>query len=439
MERFGRRDFLLLSSAWAAQSTIPLAGATPASREEVSMVEPEGMPEAGRYWPRWRGPSGQGLVRGSRYVDTWSDGDGPSQNVLWKVGTPGRGNSSPVIWGDRLFLTTAHEDGARRSVVCFRRSDGKLLWETPAPEATPEKASRKNGHASGTPSTDGEHVYAYLGNHGLLAVDFDGNVVWHNSFGEMNAYHGTSCSPLLYKDRVIIYQDHRGPGPSFVTALNRRTGKELWLTEREERVGWGSPVAIRVGSRDEIIVSSYKRVYAYDPDSGQELWRCDGNLVEVTPTPVAGHGLIFCCSGRAGPTLAIRPGGSGDVTESHIVWQTVRGSPFIPSPILYRDSLYTVNDIASIATCFEAASGQSKWQGRMGEARREGFSASPVAVDGKVFFTNDVGETYVLAAGPEFKLLGVNRLNGRTLASPAAVDGRWYFRTESHLVCIGKG
>ena len=168
-------------------------------------------------------------------------------------------------------------------------------------------------------------------------------------------------------------------------------------------------------------------------------WRCDGNLVEVTPTPVVGHGLVFCCSGRAGPTLAIRPGGSGDVTESHIVWQTVRGSPFIPSPVLYGDSLYIVNDMASIATCFDAASGQLKWQGRLGEARRESFSASPVAVDGRVFFTNDVGETYVLAAGPEFKLLGVNRLNSRTLASPAAVDGRWYFRTESHLICIAKG
>ena len=438
MERFGRRDLLLLTGAWTVQSIPALAGAAPASRAEVSMVEPAGLPQASQHWPRWRGPSGQGLARGSGYVDTWSDGDGPSRNVLWKVDTPGVGNSSPVIWGDHLFLTTAHGEGARRSVVCFRCSDGKLLWETSASEATPEKANRKNGHASGTPATDGEHIYAYMGNHGLLAVDFNGKLVWHHSFGEMNAYHGISCSPLLYKNRVIVYQDHRGPGPSFVAAYDRRTGKELWFTEREERVGWGSPVAIRVGAREEIIVSSYKRVYAYDPESGRELWRCDGNLVEVTPTPVVGHSLIFCCSGRAGPTLAIRPGGSGDVTESHIVWRTVRGSPFIPSPILYRDNLYLINDMASIATCFDAQSGQLKWQGRLGEARREGFSASPVAVDGKVFFTNDVGETYVLEAGPEFKLLGVNRLNSRTLASPALVDGRWYFRTESHLTCIGK-
>jgi len=154
---------------------------------------------------------------------------------------------------------------------------------------------------------------------------------------------------------------------------------------------------------------------------------------------VVGHGLIFCCSGRAGPTLAILPGGSGDVTASRVVWQTVKGSPFIPSPVLDGDNLYLLNDMSSVATCFEAKTGSLRWQGRVGEARREGFSASPVAMDGKVFFTNDVGETYVLATGPEFRLLGVNRLNNRTLASPALVDGCWYFRTASHLLCIGEG
>ena len=233
-------------------------------------------------------------------------------------------------------------------------------------------------------------------------------------------------------------QDHRGDSGSFIAAFDKRTGKELWRTEREERVGWGSPVAIRVGDRDEVIVSSYKRVYAYDPATGKELWRCGGNLVEVTPTPVVGHGLLFCSSGRAGPTLAIRPGGRGDVTETHVAWRTAKGSPFIPSPLVYGDYLYLVNDMVSIATCYEAKTGKLMWQGRMGEASRHSFSASPVAADGKVFFTNDTGETYVLKAGPEFQLLGVNRLNARTLASPAGVAGRWYFRTAKHLVCVGR-
>jgi len=409
----------------------PAGSAESAAISSVSMVE---LPtEARKYWPRWRGPSGQGLVEGNGYPDAWSD----QENVLWKVALPGSGNSSPVIWGDRIFLTTAYDNGQRRSILCLRRSDGNLLWEAFAPDTTPERTNRKNGYASGTPSTDGERVYAYLGNHGLVAVDFSGRQVWHRSLGESNAYHGTACSPLLYRDRVVLYQDQRRPAQSFVAAFDAQTGKTVWWTEREEQVGWGSPIAIRAGERDEIIVSSHRRVYAYDPKTGKELWRASGNLVEVTPTPVVGHGLIFCTSGRAGPTLAIRPGGNGDVTETHLAWQSAKGSPFIPSPLLYGEHLYIVNDMVSVATCLEAKTGKVMWQGRLGEAQRESFSASPVGVDNKVFFTNDQGETFVLAAGPEFNLLRVNRLNARTLASPALVDGRWYFRTDQHLICIG--
>jgi outer membrane protein assembly factor BamB len=405
---------------------------TPAATE-VHMVVPPG--EASQYWPRWRGPSGQGLAGAGDYPDTWSD----TQNVLWKVELPGRGNSSPILWKDRLFLTTAYEAGKRRSILCLRRDDGQRLWETFAPAARPERAQGKNGYASGTPCTDGERVYAYFGNHGLLCVDFAGQQVWHHSFGELDAFHGTSCSPLLHGDRVIVFQDNRSPSGSFVAALDKRTGKVLWRTPRKERVGWGSAVAVRVDDHDEIIVSSQHRVCAYDPTTGKELWTCAGNLVEVTPTPVVGHGLIFCCSGRAGPTLAIRPGGAGDVTQTHLAWKANTGSPFIPSPLLYGDYLYMVNDIVSVARCYEARTGKLLWQERLGRAVQHGFSASPVAVAGKVFFTNDAGETYVLAAGPEFQLLHVNKLNAPTLASPALLDGRWYFRTDRHLLCIGKG
>ena len=423
---------LALQETW--HRLLPAAGASPAPllMAPVTMVEVTG--EGRQYWPRWRGPSGQGLAVDSGYPDTWSEGE----NVLWKVKVPGKGNSSPVIWGDRIFLTMAYDNGGRRSILSFQREDGQQLWEAFAPKGSPEAAHAKNGYASGTPATDGERVYAYLGNHGLLAVDFNGKQVWHHDLGPMNPRHGAAGSPLLYRDRVIIYQDHRAPSGSFVAAFDKQTGKKLWWTERQEKTGWGSPVAVRVGHRDEIIVSSQKWVYAYDPDSGRELWRCAGNLVEVTPTPVVGHGLIFCSSGRAGPTLAIRPGGSGDVTGTHLVWQAPKGSPFIPSPLLYGDYLYLVNDTVGIATCYEAKTGKLMWQGRLAETRRELFTASPVGVDGKVFFTNDDGETFVLKAGPEFKLLGVNRLNERTLASPALVDGRWYFRTAAHLVCIGR-
>jgi outer membrane protein assembly factor BamB len=212
----------------------------------------------------------------------------------------------------------------------------------------------------------------------------------------------------------------------------------LWRTSRSARVGWGTPIAIRTGARDEIIVNGQHRVHAYEPDKGRELWECRGPLDEVIPTPVVGYGMLFCSSGRAGPTLAIRPGGRGDVTSSHVVWKSPRGSPFVPSPILYGEYLYMVNDIASIVTNLEAATGNLVWQGRLGVARREGFSASPVALDGKVFFTNDDGETFVLRAGPTFDLMHVNRIGEATLASPALVDGRWYIRTERHLVAIGR-
>ena len=398
----------------------------------VSMVVPGG--EAQNYWPRWRGPSGQGIVQGSGYTDTWS----AEENVLWKVEVPGTGNSSPIIWGDSIILTSARDNGRRRSIMSLSRTDGKLLWETFAPDANPERAMRKNGHASGTPTTDGERIYAYFGNHGLLCVDMDGEQIWHASFGELSAYHGMACSPLLYKDSVIVFQDHAGPSGAFVVALDKLTGKEIWRTERYESGGsWGSPVAIRVGDHDEIIVSSRNTVKAYDPDSGKELWTCSGNTFEVTPTPTVGHGLLFCLSGRAGPTLAIRPGGSGDVTATHVAWKANKGSSFVPSPLLYGDLLYMINDMISVATCYDAVTGEEVWQGRLGQARREGFSSSPVGVDGKVFFTNDNGETFVLKAGREFELLHVNLLGERMLASPALVDGRWYFRTARHLICIG--
>jgi outer membrane protein assembly factor BamB len=234
---------------------------------------------------------------------------------------------------------------------------------------------------------------------------------------------------------VILYQDQSRD--AFVAAFDTRTGKQVWRTRREASVGWGTPIAVRVVDHDEIIVNSQRAVQAYHPDTGKELWRCNGMGFEVIPTPVVGHGMVFCSSGRAGPTLAIKPGGSGDVTRTHLAWSTERGSPFVPSPLVYRNQLYMVNDMASIVTSFDAATGKSLWQGRLGVAQREGFSASPVAVDGKVFFTNDEGETFVLRAGPAFNLLHVNALGERVLASPALVDGRWYFRTDQVLYAIG--
>jgi outer membrane protein assembly factor BamB len=391
----------------------------------VEMIPVTG--EGARYWPRWRGPSGQGMVSGSGYPDRWS----ATQNVRWKSPVPGSGNSSPIVWGDRIYLTTAYDNGERLSVLAYQRSTGKQLWEAFAPAGPGGRSHQKNGYASATPSTDGERIYVSLGSRGLLAVDVNGKVVWHQDLGVVNNYHGPAGSALLYKDRLILYQDQQPAG--FIAAFDARTGKELWRTRRAATVGWGTPAAIRVDGRDEIVVNGQNRVWAYNPDTGAELWNCAGPTFEVIPTPVVGHGLVFCSSGRAGPTLAIRPGGSGDVTSTHLQWETPRGSPFVPSPIVVGDYLYIVNDMQSIATCFEARTGKTMWQDRLGVAKREGFSASPIAVDGKIFFTNDDGETFVLRAGPTFELLHVNDIGERTLASPAMVDGRWYIRTDANL------
>ncbi len=401
------------------------------SAPAVRMIADEG--EGGKYWPRWRGASGQGLAAGTGYADTWS----PTENVLWKTPLPGRGNSSPIIWRDRIILTTAYDNGRRLSVLAYRLSDGVQMWEAFAPQGRVDGDSHyKNGHASSTAATDGERIYVSFGTRGLFAFDLDGKLLWQRDLGPMDAYHGTAGSPLLYKNRVILYQDQFSG--SFVAAFDTRTGQQVWRTARNASAGWGTPIAVRVVDHDEIIVNSQQAVQAYDPANGQELWRCGGMSYEVIPTPVVGFGMVFCSSGRAGPTLAIRPGGKGDVTRTHLGWSSPRGSPFVPSPILYGDHLYMVNDMASIVTTFEATSGKVMWQGRLGTAQREGFSASPVAVDGKVFFTNDDGETFVLKAGGAFNLLHVNKLDERVLASPALVDGRWYFRTDRHLMAIGR-
>jgi len=405
-----------------------------AALEPVSLIPIEG--EGAKYWSRWRGPSGQGAVAGTAYVDTWSN----TTNVKWRVAVPGLGHSSPIVWKDHIFLTSAEDEGTRLSMLAYNRADGKLLWETSVPTTGVEHIYRKNSHASATATTDGQCVYASFGTHGLTAFDFDGKLVWRQKLGDLRNYHGSAGSPVLYKDRVFLYQDHNGTGTlgSFVAAFDARTGAVIWKKDRVESVGWGTPIVIDAGDHDELIVSSQRKVYAYDPESGAELWTVRGNSQEVIPTPVVGHGLVFCSSGRAGPTLALRPGGKGDVTTTHVAWSSPRGSPFVPSALIHSDLLYMINDMQSILTVLDAKTGTVVYQDRLGEAMREGFSSSPVAVGDKIFLTNDRGQTFVVQAGPTFKLLHVNELNAQVLASPALVDGTWYWRTNRELLAIGK-
>jgi outer membrane protein assembly factor BamB len=413
-------------------AAITLSPSIRAAADAVTMIEVEG--EGAMYWTRWRGPSGQGIVKTGKYRDKWSPNDG----IKWKVAVPGRGHSSPIVWGDHIFLTTEYDEGARLSMLAFRRSDGKQLWQTFVPTEGVEHVYPKNSRASATAVTDGKLVIGSFGTHGLAAFDFNGKVVWRTPVGTLNNYHGSAGSPILYKNTVIIYQDHRGTEStgSFVAAFDKNTGRQIWKTPRTETTGWGTPVVIRAGDRDELIVSSQRKVYAYDPATGKELWTVGGLTFEVIPTPVVAEGFVICSSGRQGPTLAIRPGGSGDVTQTHVAWSSPKGSPFVPSGVVVDGILYLVNDIQSVLTAHDVKTGEVLYQGRLGVAKKEGFSASPIAHDGKIFFTNDDGETFVLQAGREFKLLHVNTLGEQTLASPALVDNRWYFRTASSLLAV---
>jgi outer membrane protein assembly factor BamB len=416
---------------WLGLAAVAVASVA-AAPADVKMLEVTG--EGAKYWSRWRGPSGQGHVPAGQYTDRWS----PTTAVQWKVAVPGRGNSSPIVWGDRIFLTSARNQGQRLTMHAFSRKDGAQLWETDIPQNGVEYPHEKNGYASATAATDGELVYASFGRHGLVAFDFNGKIAWHRKFGIIDNYHGPAGSPVLYKDRVFIYQDaNPAPGQrAFVGAFDKKTGKTIWETPRGETVGWGTAVVINTGERDELVVSSQRRVAAYDPESGKELWTVRGMTFEVIPTPVVGHGLVFASSGRAGPTMAIRPGGTGDVTATHVAWNSPKGSPFVPSGIVVGDLLYLINDMQSILTVYEAATGALVYQDRLGVAQREGFSASPVHVNGKIFFTNDDGQTFVVAAGRKFNLLHTNELGARTLASPALVDGTWYWRTDEALIAI---
>jgi hypothetical protein len=289
----------------------------------------------------------------------------------------------------------------------------------------------KNGFASATPVTDGERVTAFLGSCGLVCYDFDGKLVWHYDAMKFDTTHGTGSSPVLYRDLVIFVHDQNRTD-SIAVALDKQTGEVRWQTQRKRAMTWSTPVVVRVGDHDELIFAGGETVKGYDPMTGKELWSLSGPTHEVIPVIVVGDSLIFSASGRNGPTIGLRPGGSGDVTETHFAWRTVRGGPHVPSPILVGGRLYTVND-TGIATCLDAATGQLVWQDRI----RDRFSASPIEAGGLMYFASETGITYVLRAGDKMDIVAENDFGTPILASPAVAGGRIILRTQGELVAIG--
>ncbi len=389
------------------------------------------MPAVGaeREWPRFRGPTGQGTTFETTMPLDWS----AEKNILWKVPLSGTGGSSPIIWGDRIFVTSASPDGQERILGCYARSNGKRLWQrtsTPSPGDV-EKLYWKNSYASSTPVTDGQRVIALFGNCGLVCYDLDGKPLWQTDLGRFITMHGPGTSPLLYKDRVIVIQ-YQHTGETLFAAYNKRTGAELWKKQRENAMCWSTPVVVRVGERDELLYNGSNRIVGYDPLTGEELWRASGSTREAVPTLVIGGGRIYSASGRNGPMIALRPGGNGDVTASHILWKTQRGAAHVPSPLYHDEKLFMVND-TGIASCLDAASGKTLWQERL----RGRFSMSPVEASGRWLATNEQGVSYVLQASDAFQLLAENDLGEEVLATPAVLGGRIYFRTAKHLLCVG--
>ena len=412
----------------AEKEEAPPAGSLSAPGAEIPVEALLPAPGAERQWPRWRGPGGMGLSAETDLPVRWS----PTENVAWKTELPGQGNSSPVIWDERIFLTTAFDQGGRRSLLCVSRADGAILWVVDAPAVPPEgRVIQKNGYASATPAVDGERVVVFFGNGGLAAFDLEGKLLWHHPLPPFDAMHGTGASPLIHGDLVILFQEQSSK-PSLGIAVDKRTGERRWRIEREPALGWCTPLALRIAGRDQIVHGASKMLVAYDPVTGAEIWSSRGPTHEVIPTVIAGHGLIFCASGRSGPMLAIRPDGTGDLGAKGIAWSSPRGAPHVPSPVLSGELLYQVNDLG-ILTCFRARTGEVLFQKRLGGT----FSASPVAAGGNVYFTSEDGDTTVVRAGPDLEVVSVNSLGETTLASAAVLGGQIFIRTAKRLWAIG--
>ncbi len=412
-------------------------------------------------WPQWRGPSGQGISEEKNLPTTWS----ATKNIKWKTPIAGRGHSSPIVWGNKIFLTTAiegplvpgakavkHMDGDKEyihpdsvgadhkhsfKVICISRETGKILWEQTAFEGTPyDDRHRKSSFASSTPATDGKYVYAFFGSEGLYAYDMNGKLAWKADLGKLATVGmGTGTSPILYDNLVIVQCDEENGAGSFIAGINKKTGKEVWRTPRKVQVSWATPLLVRTTRRAELITSGNEAVIAYEPATGKELWRHKGVDSNAIPSPVANTEMVFISAGfPARIAMAIKLGGAGDLVDS-VAWKYAKGTAYVPSPILYGDYLYLTTD-RGILTCLDARTGEVKYEGGRIPIPAT-FTASPIAFDGKILMTSEDGDTFVIKAGPKHEILGTNTVGEPVYASPAVADGNIFIRGEKSLYCIG--
>ena len=426
---------------------------------------------SGQHWPSFRGPNASGVSDGHPTLVKWNAPSGES--VLWKTPIPGVAVSSPVVWGDRVFVSTAvssdphatirtglygdvepSSDLSRHSwrLVALDKRTGKVLWERVAHEGVPRtKRHPKSSQASPTPVTDGRHVVVSFGSEGLYTYDVDGKLLWKRDLGVLNAgwfydpdYEwGVGSSPIIWKSSVIVQCDIQKN--SFIAAFDVATGQPLWRTPREEIPSWSTPAIYEGNGRAELVTQATNFTRGYDPSTGQELWRLAGNSEITIPTPIIGANLIIVTNGYRGvqPIYAIKPGAKGDITlkgeqtqSEFIAWSTKRGGPYIPTPLIYRDQLYVCSN-NGVLSAYGVRTGQRLYQERLGGTGGS-FSASPVAADGKIYLASEDGDVFVIKAGPTYELLATNSMGEALMATPAISEGLIIIRGLKDVFAIGQ-
>ena len=422
-------------------------------------------------WPSFRGPGAAGVTDGKAPPVEWDVESG--KNIRWKIALPGLAHSSPIVWGDRLFVTTAvPEDGSFHyafrekrvhpqpkdavvhswRILAIDKNTGEILWEQTAKKSAPRsRRHAKGSQASATPVTNGKVVVAYFGSEGLYAYDLDGNLLWEKDLGTFrsgwffddNFEYGVASSPVIYDDLVIVQADVRKT--SFLAAFRLADGKEVWRVERDDNPGWGSPGIYRGASGDELIINATNFVRGYDPRTGKELWRLNGNSEETVPTPFAVGGLIYVTSrgDRSSPVYAIRPGARGDISlqpgesaNDSVSWSRKRAGTHIVTPVVYGSIIYLCSD-RGILSAYDSVTGRRIYKKRMDRSGARYFS-SPVVSGGKIYIANEDGEVFVVQAGPEHMVLAQNSMDEVVMATPAISQGVLYVRGLTHLFAIGQ-
>ena len=412
------------------------------------------------HWAEWRGPFLNGMARGDAPT-VWSD----TKNIKWKAEIPGRGHSTPIVWGDKIFLTTAIPTkplpapaataqteprrggpgggaGAniehRFEVICINRKTGKVIWQKTARVATPHRAY--GSFASNSPITDGKHVYAFFGSRGIYCYDMNGKLVWEKDLGvqmRMRLQFGEGVAPAIDGERIFLTFDQESD--SFIVALDKRTGKELWRAARDERSSWSTPLIIEHAGRRQVVVSATSKVRSYDAQTGKVIWECAGLGSNVIPAPVYHNGVVYVMSGHRDPRLmAIRLGKEGDLTGTDaVLWNHTSGISYTLSPVLYEDKLYVVTDSGQVS-CFKIATGEPYYH-QVRLPRPYNFKASPVGANGKLYLATEEGDVIVAKMGEKLEVISTNTLEDQVfLASPVIVEGELFLRSQNTLYCISE-